>query len=103
MQKPRAKHNQPFPTHRTIRRACSRELYRTVKRLKKRIPKAKMKEAENFYIKEVLLHLPFIVENEQNRKKLVDWWDEHVSSFIAELWEVDRHDLSRAFRDAFGG
>ncbi|MNR61816.1 hypothetical protein D3C85_1836690 [compost metagenome] len=62
-----------------------------------------MKKAEDLYVQEVLLHLPFIVENGSNRKVLADWWAEHVSPSVAELWNVEASTLNQAFRDSFGG
>ncbi|WP_424766476.1 dehydrogenase [Paenibacillus sp. sgz302251] len=97
------KHTAGYPTARKIRRACSKELYRTVKRMKLWIPKDKMEQAESLYFKKVILNLTWIVENESNRKVQADWWDEHVSADIAELWEVDRTKLCDAFREAYGG
>ncbi|CAM3202016.1 dehydrogenase [Paenibacillus lupini] len=97
------KHTTGLPSARKIRRACSNELYRTVKRLKVYVPKEKMDQAETLYYKKVILNLLYIAENEKNRKVLSDWWDENVSEEIAELWEVDPTQLRRAFRDAFGG
>ncbi|PYI51600.1 dehydrogenase [Paenibacillus flagellatus] len=97
------KHSQALPTLRKIRRACNRELYRTAKRLKLWVPPDRMAEAEELYLKKVVQHLTYIAENGSNRKLLSDWWDEHVRDDIAKLWNVDADDLSRAFRDAFGG
>jgi hypothetical protein len=97
------KHQAAYPTARKIRRACKAELYRTSKRLKQWIAPEKLEQAEKIYYKQVILHLPWIAENQSNRKKLSDWWEEHVSKEIAELWEVDRPRLCEAFRDAFGG
>ncbi|MBJ6361325.1 dehydrogenase [Paenibacillus sp. GCM10012307] len=97
------KHSQQYPTARKIRRACNNELYRTIKRLKVWVPKEKLEEAESLYFKKVILNLIWITENHSNRKLLSDWWDENVSAEIAELWEVDRDQLCRAFREAFGG
>ncbi|XEC97717.1 dehydrogenase [Paenibacillus tarimensis] len=97
------KHQPNYPTARKIRRACSNELYRTVKRLKVWIPPEKVAEAENIYFKKVILNLQWITENHSNRKLLSDWWDENVSAEIAELWNVERSRLCGAFRDAFGG
>ncbi|MCM3748300.1 dehydrogenase [Paenibacillus pasadenensis] len=103
-QNPSSKKHQPnLPTVRKIRRACSNELYRTVKRLKTFISKEKVEEAEKLYTKKVCLSIVFVHENHDNRKKLCDWWDENVSAEIAELWEVDPERLRQAFRDAFGG
>ncbi|SFE12683.1 toxin CptA [Paenibacillus catalpae] len=97
------KHTSGLPSARKIRRACSNELYRTVKRLKVWVSKEKMEQAETLYYKKVIQNLIFIAENEKNRKVLSDWWDENVASEIAELWEVDVAKLRWAFRDAFGG
>jgi len=97
------RHKKQLPTPRTVRRACNRELYRTVKRLKVRIADNLVKQAEEIYYKKVLLNLPYIAENGSNRPKLADWWDEHVATDIAELWQVDAVKLSQAFRSAFGG
>jgi len=97
------KHNQDLPTLRKIRRACNKELYRTIKRLKIYIPPAQLAEAEQLYLKKVVLNLPYIAENNSNRKLLADWWDENVCADIAALWNVDPADLAKAFREAFGG
>ncbi|MND76180.1 hypothetical protein D3C76_284590 [compost metagenome] len=97
------KHANSLPTPRKIRRTCSKELYRTIKRLGVYIPEQRIKEGEDFYYKKVIGNLIWIAENSSNRKLLADWWDEAVSSELAVLWEVDREALSRAFRSAFGG
>ena len=99
----KGKHETPAPSARKVRRTCSNELYRAAKRLNKWIPPERMAEAERLYFRKVMLNLPFIAENSSNRKKLCDWWDEHAAPEIAQLWGVDVKDLSRAFRDAFGG
>ncbi|MGO4373884.1 dehydrogenase [Paenibacillus sp. 2TAB19] len=102
--KPNAqKHTNGLPTARKIRRACSNELYRTVKRMKLWVSKEKMEEAERLYTKKVLLNLIWIVEHQSNRKLQSDWWDENVSADIAALWEVDRDVLCAAFRESYGG
>lgn len=97
------KHSSPLPSPRTIRRACGKELYRTVKRLKQHVPALLVKQAEELYVKRVIGNLMWITENRSNRKALADWWDEEVSGEIAEIWNVDRAKLMQAFRDAFGG
>ncbi|WP_217595389.1 dehydrogenase [Cohnella sp. GbtcB17] len=97
------KHADSLPTARTIRRACGNELYRTLKRLKTYVPDAKVKEAEELYVRRVMLNLLWIHEHRSDRKKLADWWEAEVASDIASLWEIDRDRLARAFRDAFGG
>ncbi|GKU80396.1 dehydrogenase [Paenibacillus sp. L3-i20] len=97
------KHSQDLPSARKIRRSCSNELYRTVKRLKLWISKEKMDQAETIYLKKVVANLHWIVEHQSNRKAQADWWDANVSEEIAGLWEVDRIRLCEAFRDAYGG
>jgi len=97
------KHASPLPTPRSIRRACSNELYRTVKRLKRHIPPALVRQGEELYFKRVVGNLLWISENKSNRKLLADWWDEEVSGDLAELWNVEVSALRKAFRDAFGG
>ena len=97
------KHNASYPSARKIRRACDNELYRTLKRLKKWVPKHKQEQAVALYYKKVVLNLPWIVEHQSNRKIQADWWEDNVSAEIAELWEVDRTALCAAFRDAYGG
>lgn len=97
------KHEQPLPSARGIRRSCSKELYRTVKRLKIWIPPDRLREAEQLYFKKVALNLPYIAENGSNRKLLADWWEENVCGEIAKLWEVDPDALAKAFRESFGG
>ncbi|MFC4809104.1 dehydrogenase [Paenibacillus sp. GCM10023250] len=100
---PAQKHETAYPSARKIKRACENELYRAVKRLGVYIPKEKIELAEKLYVQKVFLNYSFIHENASNRKLLSDWWDENVSADIAELWEVDRDKLCRAFREAFGG
>lgn len=97
------KHKSALPSPRGIRRGCSKELYRTIKRMKVYIPESKIKEGEEIYYRKVIGNLIWIHENSSNRRVLANWWDEHVSQELAELWEVDRTKLCEAFRDAFGG
>lgn len=97
------KHKQQLPTARGIRRACGKELYRTAKRLKTWISPEQMRQAEELYVKKVMLNLPFIVEHGSNRKLLADWFGEHVGPEIAPLWNVELAALNHAFREAFGG
>lgn len=97
------KHAAGLPTARKIRRACSNELYRTVKRLKLYIPQEKMEQAERLYFRKVAENLLWIVEHKDNRKAQASWWADNVSQEIAELWEVDRDKLCDAFREAYGG
>ncbi|MGG1516723.1 dehydrogenase [Paenibacillus oryzisoli] len=102
-QKQSEKHKQVYPTARGIRRACSKELYRTAKRLKVYLTPEQIGQAEKLYTTKVMLSLPFIVENGSNRKLLSDWFDENVGPEIAPIWQVELADLNHAFRDAFGG
>lgn len=99
----RMKHQAQPPNPRTIRRACAKELYRTVKRLRQHIPAESVKAAEELYARKVFGHLEWITLNQSNRKQLADWWEEAVCPDIAALWQVEPARLSRAFRDAFGG
>ncbi|MEB3102164.1 dehydrogenase [Ferviditalea candida] len=97
------KHQRDVPSAREVRRACNRELFRTMKRLKIWIPPDQIVKAEEIYFHKVIGNLPWIIESRSNRKALSDWWEENVAPEIAELWSVELHELSRAFRDAFGG
>ncbi len=99
----RVKHTAQPPNPRTIRRACGKELYRAVKRLRQHIPSESVRAAEELYTRKVIGHLEWITMNQSNRKMLADWWDEAVCPDIAALWQVEPARLSRAFRDAFGG
>ncbi|MCC2686474.1 MAG: dehydrogenase [Paenibacillaceae bacterium] len=100
---PNSKHEPKYPTARQIRRACNRELYRTIKKLKIWIPPEQIVQAEELYFRRVVMNLPWIVEHGSNHKLLADWWAENVCPEIAKLWNVDADVLERAFRDAFGG
>lgn len=102
-QKQNEKHKQTLPSLRNIRRACNKELYRTVKKLKIWVPPDQLEEAEKLYVKKVVLHLPWITENGSNRKTLADWWGEQVCPEIAALWNVEQEPLGKAFRESFGG
>lgn len=103
MRNAREKHRPELPNARKVRRSCSKELYRTIKRLKIRVAPEDVAAAERLYVAKVVSHLTWIAENGSNRKKLADWWEEQVAPDIAALWKVDAEKLSRAFRDAFGG
>lgn len=98
-----AKHTRPLPTARGIRRACSKELYRTRKRMNLWVPAAKVEEAEKLYFRKVVGNLLWIHENGSNRKVLADWFEQEVAGDIAAIWEVDAAALAKAFREAFGG
>ncbi|MBO2945522.1 hypothetical protein JJQ72_16210 [Paenibacillus sp. F411] len=91
------------PSPRGIRRACSKELYRTVKRLKTYIEPELVKQGEELYYRKVIGNLIWIHENYSNKKLLCDWWDTEVSAELAELWQVPEKALQGAFRSAFGG
>lgn len=101
--KQQARHQTPLPSARKIRRACQNELYRTVKRMKVYIADDLLKQGETLYTRKVLEHYLWIHENGSKRKLLADWFDEAVSSELAELWQVDREQLSTHFRHTFGG
>ncbi|CAH1221229.1 MULTISPECIES: dehydrogenase [Paenibacillus] len=103
---PPVKHRTPgkqLPSARGIRRACSKELYRTAKRLKTYISPDLMQQAEELYYKKVIENLLWIGENKDNRKLLCEWWNENVCPDIAALWETEEAPLQEAFRQAFGG
>ncbi|MGZ9587302.1 dehydrogenase [Paenibacillus marinisediminis] len=103
MLKPNERHASPLPSVRKIRRSCQNELYRTVKRMKVYISEDLLKQGEQLYTKKVIGNLMWIHENSNNRKLLADWFDEAVSEDLAELWQVDRVQLSGHFRHTFGG
>ena len=92
-----------LPTPRGIRRACSKELYRTVKRLKQYISPELVKQGEQLYYRKVIGKLIWIHENYSNKKLLCDWWEKEVAPELAELWQVPEKPLTAAFREAFGG
>jgi hypothetical protein len=97
-------HDQKKPfSIREIRRACDRELYRTIKRLKIHLSKEQVDQAHKYYFEKVLLNIQMITENKDNRKLLADWWEINVGPEVATMWNVDPDRLSDAFRRAFGG
>lgn len=97
------KHQQELPNARKIKRSCNRELYRTIKKMKIWIQPEQVTAAEDIYFKKVILNFAWIAEHGSNRKKLSDWWEENVCPDIANLWNVEAKELSRAFRESFGG
>lgn len=97
------RHSRPLPTPRRIRRACNKELYRTIKRMSVWIPEDLVQQGEDLYYRKVIENLIWIHENGSNRKMLSDWWDEAVCGELAALWNVDQAKLSSSFRQAFGG
>ena len=99
----KGKHEQELPSARTIRRTCNKELYRTIKRLKRYIEPELVVQAEKLYYHKVAMNLLWIAENGSNRKLLADWFEQHVAPEIASLWQVDVTQLAAAFRDGFGG
>jgi hypothetical protein len=88
---------------REIRRACNKELYRTIKKLKIRLTNDQIQQANELYFKKVLLNIQMISENRDNRKVLADWWEANVCPEISEIWNVETTALANAFRRAFGG
>lgn len=103
MKAEKGKHDHALPTARQVRRACGRELYRTAKRLHSHIAPEPMEQAVGFYYKQVMLHLPYIVQNSGNKKKLADWFSEHAATEVAGLWNQEPQAVSDAFREALGG
>jgi hypothetical protein len=97
------KHKNELPNARKIRRACNRELYRTIKKLKVWIAPDQIVKAEEVYFKKVVLNLQYISENASNRKLLADWFETNVCGEIAVLWNIEPDALAQAFRDTFGG
>lgn len=102
-QNPQAKHEPALPSARNIRRACSRELYRTIKKMKVWVSPDLIGQAEDLYFKKVVHKLLWIHENRSNRRLLADWFEEQVAPDIADLWKVDLQELRSAFRSSFGG
>ncbi|MNJ33548.1 hypothetical protein D3C77_282350 [compost metagenome] len=103
LDKMHGKHQAALPTPRKIRRGCSKELYRAIKRLGTYIPEDQLKKGEELYYNKVIANLLWIGENSSNRKLLADWWDDEVGPELAELWCLDREALCKVFRAAFGG
>lgn len=103
MKPDKGKHEKGLHSARHIRRACSRELYRTAKRLKLYVPSEAMKKAEDFYFRKVAMNLPFISENGSNKKVLADWFEQNAAGEIASFWNVDSRAVADAFRQSFGG
>ena len=95
------KNKQQAISLRQIRRACHRELLRTVKKLKTHITPELMEQAEQLYLHKVVLNLSWILENGSHRKRLADWWETNVCPDIAALWQVEPAVLAHAFREAF--
>lgn len=92
-----------LPSARKIRRACSKELYRTVKRMKLYIAPDLVSQGEDLYYRKVIANLLWVTEHQDNRKAQCDWWDTEVLPELSELWNVPAAKLSSAFRDAYGG
>lgn len=103
MMRSNEKHTAQLPSPRGIRRACSRELYRALKRLDVYVPQSKIEEAEKLYYQKVIGNLMWIFEHRSDRKKQAEWWSEAVAPEIAKLWEVDEERLIRAFKDGYAG
>ena len=92
-----------LPSARKIRRACNKELYRTIKRLKVYIAPDLVTQGENLYYRKVIGNLIWVNENHNNRKAQCDWWDKDVLPELAALWDIPETKLSAAFRDSYGG
>ncbi|HZG58211.1 dehydrogenase [Paenibacillus sp.] len=103
MKQQNQKHTAQLPSPRGIRRACSRELYRTLKRLNAYVPEEKVQEAEKLYFEKVVGNLLWIFEHRSNKKKQAEWWAVAVAPDIAELWGVNEEQLVRAFKEGFAG
>ena len=103
MMKHNEKHTAQLPSPRSIRRACGRELYRTLKRLNVYVAPEKVEEAEKLYFHKVVGNLLWIFEHRSNKKKQAEWWAEAVAPDIAKLWGVDEETLVRAFKEGFAG
>ena len=97
------KHDMQLPSPRSIRRACSRELYRTIKRLNIYVAPEKVEAAEKLYYEKVIGNLLWIFEHRSDRKRQADWWAEAVAPHIAALWGVDEARLAQAFRESYAG
>jgi hypothetical protein len=95
------RHTAQLPSIRNIRRACSRELYRTAKRLNVYLTPQQMEQAEEHYFTKVIGNLMWIYENRSNRNKQAEWWAIAVAPGIAQIWKVDQNELIRAFKDGY--
>src|SRR5690606_41032830 len=89
-----------IPTARKIRRDCSKELYRAIKRMDIYVSQDKIEQAERYYAQMVATHYLHLRELNQ-RKKQVEWWEEHCSTKLAELLEVDQQLFIQAFKRAY--
>lgn len=97
------KHTAQLPSPRAIRRACGRELYRTLKRLDVFVPQDKIDQAEKLYFEKVIGNLLWIFEHRSDKTRQAEWWAEAVAPDIAALWEVEEARLVRAFKEGFAG
>lgn len=97
------KHTAQLPSPRSIRRACSRELYRTLKRLDVFVPQDRIEAAEKLYFQKVVGNLLWIFEHRSDRKRQAEWWAEAVAPDIAELWGVNTDLLVKAFKESYVG
>lgn len=102
MDRPNGK-KQEATSVREIRRSCQRELYRAQKKLKVYLTDEQIKKANQLYLAKVLINLPFIQKNRDNRKLQAEWWEENVCSEIAAIWNVDSSALAQAFYQTFAG
>lgn len=90
-----------YPTARKIRRDCSKEIYRALKRMNVHVEQSKLTEAEQYYTKMVITHFQVIRELSKNRKNQVQWWDEHCSEQLSVILGVDRTAFVEAFTKAY--
>ena len=92
-----------YPTARKIRRDCSKELYRALKRMDVYVKESKLKEAELYYAKMVATHYLHLADLNKQRKKQVEWWKEHCSEQIATILDVNHEQFVQAFTQAYLG
>lgn len=90
-----------YPTARKIRRDCSKELYRALKRMNVHVEESKLIEAEKYYTKMVITNHPTMRELHNNRNGQVQWWNEHCSEQLALILEVEHSAFVEAFTKAY--
>ncbi|MGE7055674.1 hypothetical protein ACQKI4_24200, partial [Paenibacillus glucanolyticus] len=87
------------PSPRGIRRACSKELYRTTKRLKLYIPPESLKQGEELYYRKVIGNLIWIHDNHSNKKLLCEWWEKEVCSVQVDNLMIMNRQCSNIFKN----
>jgi len=92
-----------YPTARKIRRDCSKELYRALKRMNVYVNQDKIKEAELYYAQMVATHYLLLADLKKQRKKQVEWWEEHCSGKLADILELNHDQFVQAFRRTYLG